>query len=121
VGLPINEVLIDEPEQAQGHVRNRFECPSRDRKRPRTCLADSGEIAAKTNQRGKTTSGSCSSSCVEDDAGGPDEEDSDPSFMTSSSARIGSDPGQETVQEEEATTVCEIPSGWARVKLEPDC
>jgi hypothetical protein len=59
---------------------------------------------------------------VEDDVGGLDEEDSDLSLVTSS-ARIGSDRGQEVVQEEEeeATTHCEIPSGWARVKLEPDC
>jgi hypothetical protein len=119
VGLP-NEALIEEPEQeAQAHnVRNRFECPSRNRKRPRTCLADGGEMAARTNQNGKTTTGSCS--CVEEDVGGLDEEDSNPSLVTST-ARIGSDPGQEVVQEEEATTLCEIPSGWARVKLEPDC
>jgi hypothetical protein len=119
VGLP-NEALVEELEQTQGHhVRNRFECPSRNIKRPRTCLiADSGEMATGTNQRGKTT-GNCS--CVEDDVGGLDEEDSNPSLVTTSSAQIGSDPGQEVVQDEEATTLCEIPSGWARVKLEPDC
>jgi hypothetical protein len=119
VGLP-NEALVEEPEQAQGHVPNRFECPSRNKKRPRTCLADSGEMAAKTNQRGKTT-GSCAS-CVEDDVGGLDGEDSNPSLVTISIARIGSDlSGQEVVQKEEATTSGEIPSGWTRVKLEPDC
>jgi hypothetical protein len=116
VGLP-NEALIEEPEQAQGHNGNRFECPSRNRKRPRTCVADSGEMSARTNQRGKTT-GSCS--CVEDDVGDLDEEDASPSLVRTS-AQIGSDPGQEVAQEEEATTLCEIPSGWARVKLEPDC
>jgi hypothetical protein len=47
-----------------------------------------------------------------------DKEDSNPSLMTSSARIIGSDPGQEVVQEEEeeeeeATTLCEIPSVWA--------
>jgi hypothetical protein len=115
-----NEGLIEESEQVQGDVRNRFECPSRNRKRPRTCLADSGEKANSTNPRGKRTSGNCS--CVEDYVGGLEEEDSNTSLVTVS-ARTGSDPGQEVDQEEEeeATTLCEIPSGWARVKLEPDC
>jgi hypothetical protein len=59
---------------------------------------------------------------VEDYVGGLEEEDSNTSLVTVS-ARTGSDPGQEVDQEEEeeATTLCEIPSGWARVKLEPDC
>jgi hypothetical protein len=120
VDLP-NEALVEGPEQAQGRiVRNRFECLSRNRKRPRTCLAHIGEMAAtRTNQKGKTTGSCC---CVEDDVGGVHEEDLNPSLVTSS-ALIGSDRGQEVVQEEEeeATTLCEIPSGWARVKLEPDC
>jgi hypothetical protein len=39
--------------------------------------------------------------------------------LVSSSARIGSNPGQEAVQEEQATAVPgEIPSVWARIKLE---
>jgi hypothetical protein len=60
--------------------------------------------------------------CVEDDVGGLDGEDSNPSLVTISIARIGSDlSGQEVVQKEEATTSGEIPSGWTRVKLEPDC
>jgi hypothetical protein len=50
---------------AQGHVRNRFECQY---------------------QRGKTT-GFCSRSyCVEDDVGGPDEKDPNPSQVTSSAS-----------------------------------
>jgi hypothetical protein len=36
------------------------------------------------------------------------------------SALTGSDAEQEVVQEE-ATTHLEIPLGWVRVKLEPDC
>jgi hypothetical protein len=95
----------------------RVEDPERNRKRPRTCLADGGEMAARTNKRGKTT-GNCS--CVEDDVGGLDEEESNPTLLTSST-RIGSDPGEEVDPGEEATTLCEIPYGWARVKLEPDC
>jgi hypothetical protein len=118
VGLP-SEALVEGPKQAQEYVRNRFECPSRNRKRQRTRLDYSRELAGKTTQRGKTR-GSPSSSCVEDDVDGLDEEDSNPSLVTSS-ARIDSDPGQEVVQGEEATTLCAIPSGWARVKLEPDC
>ena len=76
-------------------------------------------MADRTNQNGKTA-GRCS--WVEDDAGGLDEEDSNPSPVTGG-AQTGSDPGQEVDQEEdeEATTLCEVPSGWARVKLEPDC
>jgi hypothetical protein len=50
---------IEETEAAQGHVRNRGECPSpATRKRPRTCLAESGKIAARTNQEeGDATTG----------------------------------------------------------------
>jgi hypothetical protein len=58
-------------------------------------------------------------SSVEEDGGDRDEEDSKPSPV-SSSALIGSYPDQEVVQEE-STTPDEIPSGWVRVKLEPDC
>jgi hypothetical protein len=72
--------------------------------------------AARTNQGGKAT-GSCSS--IEEDGGGRNEEDSKPSPVTSN-APTGSDPEQEVVQEE-ATTHREIPLGWIRVKLEPDC
>jgi hypothetical protein len=78
---------------------------------------ESGQMAAtRANQRGKAI-GSCPS--VEEDGGGRDEEDSKPSLVTSS-ALIGSYTDQEVVQEE-ATTPAEIPSGWTRVKLEPDC
>jgi hypothetical protein len=52
--------------------------------------------------------------------GGRDEEDSKPSLVKSSVLIGGSYPGQEAVQED-APTPDEIPSGWARVKLEPDC
>jgi hypothetical protein len=72
--------------------------------------------ASRTNQRGKAT-GSCSS--VEEDGGGRDEQDSKPSLVTSG-ALLGSYPDREVVQEE-ATPPDEIPFGWTRVKLEPDC
>jgi hypothetical protein len=68
-------------------------------------------MVARTNQRGNATV-SCSS--VEKD-GGDDEEDSKPTPVTSS-ALIH----QEVVQEE-AKPYYKIPSGWKRVKLEPDC
>jgi hypothetical protein len=76
--------------------------------------------ATRTNQRGasKATATICGS--VEEDGGNRDEEDSKPSLVTSSVLPIRSYPHQEVVQEE-ATTPDEIPSGWKRVKLEPDC
>jgi hypothetical protein len=87
---------------------------------------ESGQIAAstRTNQRedaSKATGTSCGS--VEENGGGRDEEeDSKPSLVTSSSSALtGSYPDREVVQAEEATTPDEIPSGWTRVKLEPDC
>jgi hypothetical protein len=73
-------------------------------------------MAAGTNQRNKNATGSCSS-VVEDDSG-RDGEDSKPSLVTSS-VLIGSTTSREVVQEE--ATSGEIPSGWTRVKLEPDC
>jgi hypothetical protein len=104
-----------ETEQAQGHVRNRRSA----------CLAESGQIVAKANQRGKDTGSGTSlekdgSSVVED--GGRDEEESEPSLVTSSEL-IGLNPGQYVVQEEAAVDQVPsgIPSGWTRVKLEPDC
>ncbi len=110
MGLP-NEAL-EETERARGPARDRFECTSLNRKRPSACLAESEQMSAsRTNQRGKAKTGSCRS--AEEDGGGRDEEDS-------SSALTGSYPDQEVVQEE-ATTPREIPSGWTRVKLEPDC
>jgi hypothetical protein len=76
-------------------------------------------MVARTNQRGKATDGG-SSLVVED--GGRDEEESKPSLVTSSEL-IGSDPGQDVVQEEATPDQIpsEIPSGWTRAKLEPDC
>jgi hypothetical protein len=75
-------------------------------------------MGAKTNQRLKATGGS---SYVEEDGGGRNEEDSKPSQVTSD-ARIGSSLGQEEeVVQEQATILGEVPHGWTRVKLEPDC
>jgi hypothetical protein len=77
----------EETEPAQGHVaRNRFECPSPNRKRPITRLAKSGQMAASTNQRGKAVGG-CGS-VEEEQGGGPDEEDSKLHLMHQSSALI---------------------------------
>ena len=105
VGLP-NEAR-DETEPAQGHVRNRIECLSpANRKRPRTCLAESGQMAVGTNQEGKATY-SCTSSVVNDDD--CDEEDPLPSLVNST-VRKGSDPDQEAVQEE-ATPDSYLPPG----------
>jgi hypothetical protein len=118
VGLP-NEAL-KETDQAQGHVENRSESPSPNRKRPSTGLVESGGTGARANKGGKATATSSSSSSVEEDGGGRDEEDSKPSLVTSSAARIGSSRDQEEVVQEQATTIREIPYGWTRVKLEPD-
>jgi hypothetical protein len=171
-----NEAPPEESKSQQSHAGNN--CPAPNRKRPSTCLAESGQMAACTNQRGNAT-GSCWSSVeedaegglveedsnpslvssaaqeavqgeatpesgqmaatrtnqrgaskatgtscgsvVEEDGGNRDEEDSKPSLVTSSSALLtGSYPDQEVVHEE-ATRPDEIPSGWTRVKLEPDC
>jgi hypothetical protein len=89
----------EEPEQAQGHVKNRFECPSPNKKRPSCRLAERRQVAARANQRGSKASGSCNS--VEDDGGGrnEDEEESKSALLTSS-ALTGSELGQEVVQEE---------------------
>jgi hypothetical protein len=57
---------------------------------------------------------------VEEDGGIRDEENSKPSLVTSSAARIRSHLDQEVVQKQ-ATTLGEIPRGWIRIKLEPDC
>jgi hypothetical protein len=104
VGL-LNEGLA-ETQPAQGYARNRFECPSpANRKRPRTCVAESGQMAARPNQTGNAT-GSCSS--VEKDVG-RDEVDPKPPLVTSS-VRIGPNPDQEIVQED--ATGDAIPFGW---------
>jgi hypothetical protein len=112
VGLP--DETLEETEPGQGHGRHRFACPSPNIKRPRSCLAESQQMAATTNPRG----GASGRSSVEKD-GGHDEEDSKPSLVNSSSVLVvASYPDQEVVQEH---THYEIPSGWKRVKLEPDC
>jgi hypothetical protein len=41
-------------------------------------------------------------------------------MVTSSVARMGSSTDQDFVQEQ-ATTLGDVPYGWTRVKLEPDC
>ncbi len=112
-----NEALKETDQQAQGHVEHRFECPSPNRKQPSSSLFESGGMGARTNQRGKATG---SSSSVEEDGGGRDEGDLELAPVTSSAARIGSHPDPEVVQEQ-ATTPREMPYGWTRVKLEPDC
>jgi hypothetical protein len=77
-------------------------------KRPRTCPAESEQMAATTNPIGGAIG---SPSSVEEDVG-RDDEDSKP--------YPPSYPDQEVVVPEEAT-LYKIPSGWKRVKLEPDC
>jgi hypothetical protein len=112
---PPNET-IEETEPGQGHVRNRVACPSPNVKRPRSCLAESAQIAARENPRGGAIG---RPSSVEND-GGRDEEDSNPFLVTTRSALVASYPDQEEVVQEESTHY-KIPSGWKRVKLEPDC
>jgi hypothetical protein len=65
----------------QGHVINRLACPSPNVKRPRTRLAESEQMAARTNPR---DGGSGSGSSVEKDDGGHDEEDPTPFLETTS-------------------------------------
>jgi hypothetical protein len=119
--LPDQKELLDALDfvwKAAATVATRVRAPNR--KRPSTSLVKSGGMATRTrNQRGKAT---VSSSPVEEDGGGRNEEDSKPYLMTSRAAQIGSHhPDQEEVVPEQATTLGEIPYGWSRVKLEPDC
>jgi hypothetical protein len=116
--LTCSNETLEEAESGQGHVRHPFEYPSPNVKQPRTCLAESGQkMAAATNPRDGAIG---SRSSVEKDGAARDEEDdSKPSMVTSSSAILDSYPDQEAeVVQQEAY---KIPSGWKRVKLEPDC
>jgi hypothetical protein len=92
-------------------------CPSPSLKRPRTCLAESGQMAAGTNPRDGAIG---SRRPVEKDVD-RDEEDSKPSLVTStSSAQVASYPDQKVEVVQEGAHY-KMPSGWKRVKLEPDC
>jgi hypothetical protein len=71
-----------------------------------------------TNRRDNAT---FSGSHVEEDGVVRDEEDSKPSLVTRSAARIESCQDQEVVPEEVTVGIGKIPFGWTRVKLEPDC
>jgi hypothetical protein len=71
---------------------------------------------AGTNQRDNNTGG-CSA--VKKHDGHHTEEDSSPSLVTMSIELIGSDPSDQEVVQEEATSD-EIPAGWTRRKLELD-
>jgi hypothetical protein len=94
VGLP-NEAP-EETEPAPGQVGNRFERPSANKKRARTCLvADSEQrMVAGTTQPGNAA-GSCSCSKENDD--GRDEQYPEPALVTSSTLIRSSDPEQEIV------------------------
>jgi hypothetical protein len=111
VGLP-NETL-EETEPGQGHARNRYACPSPNVKRPRTCLAGSGQMAAAKNPRDGATG---SRSSVKKDGDRDEEDDSKLSLVTYTSALLDSHPDQE-----EEVVHYKMPSGWKHVKLEPDC
>jgi hypothetical protein len=80
VSLP-NETLEKAESAGRGHVRNRFACPSPNVKRPRTRLAESEQMAARTNPR---DGASGSGSSVEKDDGGRDQKDSTPFLETTS-------------------------------------
>jgi hypothetical protein len=117
VGLRNEALVKEEIDHAQAHLKTRSECPSPpNRKRSSAFLAEGGEICARIKQRGNATA---SSRSLEEDGDGRSEEDSKPSLVTSG-APIGSSPGQEVVQEQ-APALGEIPHGWTRVKVEPDC
>jgi hypothetical protein len=104
VGLP-NKTLEEAEPAGQSHVINRVACPSPNVKRPRSCLAESEQMAAMTNPRDGAI---VSPSSVEND-GVRDEDDSTPFLVTTSSALVASYPDQEVVQEEAHNT---IPSCW---------
>jgi uncharacterized protein YbgA (DUF1722 family) len=83
-------------------------------------LLDELGFAWKTPRGGSTVS--CISS-VEKDGGRDEEQDSKPSPVTSSALILASYPDEEVVQEEATDDESddELPSGWTRLKLEPDC
>jgi hypothetical protein len=112
VDLP-NKAPDEATEPAQGRVRNQFECLSpANRKRPRSCFAESGQEAGRTNQRGNSHA---RGSSVREDSGGRVEGDSKASLAPTSS-----NTDQEVVQEEASTPDAYLPPGWTRLKLEPD-
>jgi hypothetical protein len=94
VGLP-NEAPPEESEPPEGRVRNK--CPSPNRKRPSTCLAETGQMTASTRKRRGKATDSCR--LVEIDDCVLDEEDPCPSSVTRSAA-IGSDIFEEAVKKE---------------------
>jgi hypothetical protein len=110
----------EETGQARGHLEDRSECPSPNRKRPSTSLIiKSGGMDARTNLRGKAATNSHSP--VEEDGGGSEQGASKPSHVTAVGARTGSSADREVVQAR-APTLCKVPCGWMRVKvLERDC
>ena len=107
----------EEMEAAHGHVRKRLECSSSTiMKRPRTCLAESGQIMTAGTIRRGTAAGSCSS--VEKYDGHDEEDPNSPRLVTSSTALIISPDRDQEVDPAEADVY--LPPGWARTKLEPD-
>jgi hypothetical protein len=111
VDLP-NKAPPEELEPQQGHVRTY--CPAPNRKRPSTCLVETGHTTASTRkQRGNATD-SCSS--METDRG-LNEVDPSPSRVTSS-AVIVSAPDQEVVQEEATTESGQLAATKKRSSME---
>jgi hypothetical protein len=97
VGIP-NEAAAEESETAPGRVGN--DCPAPNRKISSTCLAEAGQMAVCTNQRGNAATSGSVGSVKEDAGGGLVEVDSKPLLAASTSALIGSDPDEEVVIEE---------------------
>ena len=85
------------------------------RKRRRTRLAESREMASVTNHRDNATGSSCNA--VKKDDG--HDEDSSPSLITTNMQLIGYDPSDQEIVQEDATPDA-IPAGWTPTKLEPD-
>jgi hypothetical protein len=113
--LKLPNETLEETDGEQGHgLSNRFACPSPNIKRRKTCLVESGQMAARTNPTVVGAFGSILSHVEKD--GGRDEDGSKPSLVTTTSASY---PDQVVVQEE--AMHYEIPVGWTVVKLEPDC
>jgi hypothetical protein len=116
---PDQEEVVEEEARADetpsGWRRTKLVPSPTNRKRSRTCLAESGGIMADgTNKRGNAT-GSCSA--MEKDAGCDEEDPELP--LVSSSVRTRSDPDQEEVVHEKATPD-DLLSDQARTKLERD-
>ena len=118
--LSDQEVVQGEPTPdgiPSGSIRAKLEPSPASRKRIRTCLTESGEMAARAYHKRDNDAGSYTARHKDD---GHNEEDASQSLVTKSIEVLGSDPSDQEVLVQEEPTSHDIPAGWIRTKLEPD-